>query len=213
MDRALRPLIRARPHDLVRLADPDPILTGTEPAWVGAALAAAPWIVIRRARAPAGHLAAGVRGPARHQRHAMLIPAGAAAGIARPEDLRPAASVIAPETPALAALRECRPILDGLGRPWGPTGSAGFELATGYPATTQDSDLDLLIRLGTLSGFTRAAALASQLSGLPARVDCHLETGHGAVALAELAAHPDKIALRTSDGPRLVMLEQAMMMS
>ena len=204
-------MILARPHDLVRLADPDPILTGTEPAWVGAALAAAPWIVIRRARAPAGHLAAGVRGPARHQRHAMLIPAGAAVGIARPEDLRPAASVIAPETPALAALRECRPILDGLGRPWGPTGSAGFELATGYPATTQDSDLDLLIRLGALSGFTRAAALASQLSGLPARVDCHLETGHGAVALAELAAHPDKIALRTSDGPRLVTLEQAMM--
>jgi phosphoribosyl-dephospho-CoA transferase len=211
VDRALRPLIRARPHDLVRLADPDPILTGTEPTWVGAALAAAPWIVIRRARAPAGHLAAGVRGPARHQRHAMLIPAGAAAGIARPEDLRPAASVIAPETPALAALRECRPILDGLGRPWGPTGSAGFELATGYPATTQDSDLDLLIRLGALSGFTRAAALASKLSGLPARVDCYLETGHGAVALAELATHPDKIVLRTSDGPRLVTLEQAMM--
>jgi len=204
-------MILAQPHDLVRLADPDEILTGTEPAWVGAALAAAPWIVIRRARAPAGHLAAGVRGPARHQRHAMLIPAGAAAGIARPEDLRPAASVIAPETPALAALRECRPILDGLGRPWGPTGSAGFELATGYPATTQDSDLDLLIRLGALSGFTRAAALASKLSGLPARVDCYLETGHGAVALAELAAHPDKIVLRTSDGPRLVTLEQAMM--
>ncbi len=212
MERALRPLIRARPHDLVRLAGPDAVLTGTEPAWVGAALAAAPWAVIRRAPAPAGHLAAGVRGPARHQRHAMLIPAGAAAGIARPEDLRPAASVIAPETPALAALRECRPILDGLGRPWGPTGSTGFELATGCPATTQDSDLDLLIRLDTLSGFTDATALASQLSRLPARVDCHLETGHGAVALAELATHPDKIVLRTSDGPRLVTLEQAMMM-
>ena len=205
-------MIEARPHDLVRLADPDEILTGTEPAWVGAALAAAPWAVIRRAPAPAGHLAAGVRGPARHQRHAMLIPAGAAAGIARPEDLRPAASVIAPETPALAALRECRPILDSLGHPWGPTGSAGFELATGHPAATQDSDLDLLIRLGTLSGFTRATALASQLSSLPARVDCLLETGHGAVALAELATHPDKIVLRTSDGPRLVPLEQAMMM-
>ena len=57
-------MIEARPHDLVRLADPDEILTGTEPAWVGAALAAAPWAVIRRAPAPAGHLAAGVRGPA-----------------------------------------------------------------------------------------------------------------------------------------------------
>lgn len=205
-------MIGTRPHDLVPLADPDEILTGTEPAWVGCALAAAPWAVIRRARAPAGHLAAGVRGPARHQRHAMLIPAGAAAGIARPEDLRPATSAIAPETPALAALRECRPILDGLGRPWGPTGSAGFELATGRPATTQASDLDLLIRLGTLSGFTRAADLARQLSRLPARVDCQLETAYGAVALAELATHPDKIVLRTSNGPRLVTLEQAMTM-
>jgi phosphoribosyl-dephospho-CoA transferase len=206
-------MIRARPHDLVRLAHPDEILTGTEPAWVGDALAAAPWVVIRRAPAPVGQLAAGVRGPARHQRHAMLIPAGAAASIARPEDLRPPASVIAPETPALAALRACRPILDGLGRPWGPTGSAGFELATGHPATTQASDLDLIIRLGTLSGFTRATALASQLSGLPARVDCLLETGPGAVALAELATYPDKIVLRTRSGPRLVTLEQAMMLS
>jgi phosphoribosyl-dephospho-CoA transferase len=165
-------MIGARPHDLVRLADPEEILTGTEPAWVGCALAAVPWAVIRRAPAPAGHLAVGVRGPARHQRHAMLIPAGVAAGIARPEDLRPAAGVIGPETPALAALRECCPIFDGLGRPWGPTGSAGFELATGRPATTQASDLDLLIRLGTLSGFACAAELAGQLSRLPARVDC-----------------------------------------
>jgi phosphoribosyl-dephospho-CoA transferase len=201
----------ARPHDLVRLADPDAILAGTEPDWVGAALAAAPWAVIRRAAAPAGHLAAGVRGSARHQRHAMLIPAEAVTGITRPEDLRPAAGVISPETPALAALRECRPILDGLGRSWGPTGSVGFQLATGCPATTQASDLDLLIRLGALSGFTCAAALACQLSRLPARVDCQLETGHGAVALAELAAHPDKIVLRTSDGPRLVPFDEAMM--
>jgi phosphoribosyl-dephospho-CoA transferase len=205
-------MIAARPHDLVRLADPDEILTGTAPAWVACALAAAPWAVIRRSAAPAGHLAVGVRGPARHQRHAMLIPARAAAGIARPEDLRPEASIIAPETPALAALRECRPILDCLGHPWGPTGSAGFELATGRPATTPASDLDVLIRLGTLSGFTRASALARQLSRLPARVDCHLETGHGAVSLAELATQPDKIVLRTSDGPRLVTLEQAMTM-
>jgi phosphoribosyl-dephospho-CoA transferase len=205
-------MISARPHDLVRLADPDEILTGTDPAWVACALAAAPWAVIRRSDAPAGHLAVGVRGPARHQRHAMLIPARAAACIARPEDLRPAASIIAPETPALAALRECRPILDGLGHPWGPTGSAGFELATGRPATTPASDLDLLIRLGTLSEFTRASAVAHQLFRLPTRVDCHLETGHGAVALAELATQPDKIVLRTSDGPRLVTLEQAMTM-
>jgi phosphoribosyl-dephospho-CoA transferase len=89
-------MILAQPHDLVRLADPDAILAGTEPAWVGVALAAAPWAVIRRAPAPAGHLAAGVRGPARHQRHAMLIPAGAVAGITRPEDLHPAASDISP---------------------------------------------------------------------------------------------------------------------
>ena len=206
-------MILARPHDLVRLADPDAILAGTEPAWVGVALAAAPWAVIRRAPAPAGHLAAGVRGSARHQRHATLIPAEAVAGITRPEDLRQAASVISPQTPALAALRECRPILDGLGRPWGPTGSVGFELATGCPATTQASDLDLIIRLSTLSSLSCPAALAGQLCRLAARVDCQLETGHGAVALAELATRPDKIVLRTSHGPRLITLEQAMAMS
>ena len=191
---------------------PRRMLTGTGPGWVGPAPPGTPRAVVRRGTAAGRTLPRRRPGPRpaptardahtsrgrRRRRPARRPPAGG--------------SVITPETPALAALRECRPILDGLGRPWGPTGSAGFELATGHRATTQASDLDLLIRLGTLCGFTRAADLASQLSKLPARVDCQLETGYGAVALAELATHPDKIVLRTNDGPRLVTLEQAMTM-
>lgn len=67
-----------RPHDLLRIADPGAHLTGSEPAWVGPSLAAAPWVVVRRSTAPTGQLAVGVRGQARHERHALFMPINAA---------------------------------------------------------------------------------------------------------------------------------------
>ena len=196
-------MIRYRPHDLVLLADPTALLTGSEPAWVGRALAAAPWVVVRRCTATVGHLAVGVRGSARHERHALLIPHTAAAAVTWPEDLRCTTSVLGARTAALAALQVASPLLDDLGCPWGPTGSVGFELATGRPTTTPASDLDLLIRTDTLPTPAWAAVLAGRLSTLPVQVDCQLETGAGAVALAELATAPPTLMLRTDAGPRL----------
>nr|BFE59528.1 hypothetical protein GCM10020063_040540 [Dactylosporangium thailandense] len=131
----------ARPHDLVHLTDGlAGGLPGAEPAWVADSLARAPWAVVRRGTAARGHLPVGMRGPARHQRHATAVPVQCVLTIARPEDLRCGAGP--PErTPALAALRAIRPALDELGPDWGPVGSAGFELATGMPVTTAASDL------------------------------------------------------------------------
>lgn len=200
-------MLAARPHDLVQLDDPAAVLTGAEPGWVARALTAAPWAVIRRAPALAGHLAVGVRGAARHERQALQIPTNAVVRLARPEDLRPGQGCATYRTPALAALHRCQPILDTLAHPWGPTGSTGFELATGHLTTTSDSDLDLLLRVDALPSQAWAADLVDRLSVLPTRVDCQLETPTGAVALAELATGADTILLRSDDGPRLVALD------
>jgi len=203
--RALSP-VAARPHDLIRLADLSALPTDAAPAWVGPSLADAPWVVVRRSVAPAGFLAVGVRGVARHERHAALIPLHTAARVVQPEDLRPTDAPTA-RTPALAALRQARVILDDLALTWGPGGSVGFELATGRPTTTSTSDLDLIIRTDAVPTPTWAADLIDRLSRLSARVDCLVETGIGAIALAELAAAPPTFVLRTNTGPQLVSIE------
>ena len=195
---------RPQPHDLLRIADPGTYLTGSEPVWVRTSLAAAPWVVVRRSTAPAGQLAVGVRGRSRHERHALLMPIEAAIACRRPEDLRPMAANGPARTPALSALRKAIPILHDLGLAWGPTGSVGFELATGRPTTTATSDLDLLVRAESLPTPAWAANLISRLSALPVRVDCQLQTPNGAAALAELATGPRTLVLRTSGGPQLV---------
>ncbi|WP_051740948.1 malonate decarboxylase holo-ACP synthase [Streptomyces xylophagus] len=195
-----------RAHDLIRLTDPAVLLTGTEPDWVARSLLTTPWVVVRRAEAPPGHLPVGVRGTARHERHAARIPLRAAARTVRPEELRPGDGT--DRTPALAALRQIGPLLDELGLPWGPVGSVGFERATGRPVTTAASDLDLIVRTETLPTPAWAAGLHNRLSDLPARVDCQIEMPAGAVALAELAAGPAQLLLRTRNGPRLTTYRQ-----
>jgi len=191
-----------RPHDLLRVRDVDALLADAAPAWTRASLTRAPWVVVCRAEAPAGQVAVGVRGRARHERHALFLPVSGVETVAAPESLRAPPAPAAGEVPAMRALRACRRILaDGLC--WGPTGSVGFELATGRATVTAASDLDLVIRRSALPSSRWAADLLVQLAELPARVDCQLDTPGGAVALVELAADPDTIVLRTSAGPEL----------
>ncbi|GAB3838854.1 malonate decarboxylase holo-ACP synthase [Dactylosporangium cerinum] len=190
-----------RTHDLVRLAD---VGTGAEPAWVAESLARAPWAVVRRGTAARGHLPVGVRGPARHQRHATEVPVHSVLGVARPEELRCDAAT-ADRTPALAALRALQPALDELGPGWGPVGGAGFELATGHAVTTAASDLDVIVRCDPLPGTEWAAALIEIFRAMPVRVDCLIETPAGAVAAAELASGADRVVLRTTGGACLIV--------
>ncbi|WP_155387735.1 malonate decarboxylase holo-ACP synthase [Catellatospora paridis] len=202
-----------RPHDLVRLGAPEVLLTGDAPGWVGDALARVPWVVVRRATATAGLLAVGVRGTGRHQRHAAEAPPAAVTGVAAPERLRsPPRHGPACRTPALVALHDLGPALDARKLVWGPVGSAGFELATGQPATGTESDLDIIVRMHELPDPGWAADLLTGLTDAAARVDCLLETPAGAVALAELAGGPALLVLRTADGPRLVTPEQVQAM-
>jgi phosphoribosyl-dephospho-CoA transferase len=123
-----------------------------------------------------------------------------------PEDLARLPPLPGRTIAALSTLETVHSLLDGSGLPWGPTGSVGFELATGVPTATPDSDLDLLIRVprGAPDVLTRLMALHQKLSLARVRVDCQIETSAGAVALAELIGEQADVMLRTVDGPRLV---------
>ncbi|MFC4529175.1 malonate decarboxylase holo-ACP synthase [Sphaerisporangium dianthi] len=193
----------ARPHDLLRLAG-DAALGAALPGWATASLAACPWAVVRRAPHPPGLIPVGVRGPGRGQRHAALVPAGAVTRRVPPEELNRQR----PRRPRLAAtlsavgLRLAAEL--GGGAAWGPTGSVGFELATGHPATHPASDLDLLLRTPHRLTPALAARLTTAFAALPSTVDCQLETPCGGVGLAEWARTGGPVMARTGHGPELV---------
>lgn len=183
-----------RPHDLLRLSTP--VRPAAAPGWVAAALAEVPWVV-RRATAGPGLIPVGVRGRTRADRFAFDLDALAVADVVRPEDLVPSSAPCGP--PALVALERARTVLEAT--VWGPTGSVGFELATGWSTVTPDSDLDLIIRAVTLPPLEELRRVHRDL---PAHADCLIETPDGALALAELVSGTRRALLRTAAGPRLV---------
>jgi phosphoribosyl-dephospho-CoA transferase len=210
MELAVMPGRPATTHDLIRLREPIAlIMDAAVPAWVEPALSRAPWVVVRRDHVRDGMIPVGVRGRVRHERFAAVVAIAEIAEQLSPEELTESRYVIArkrkDEAPALAALARVAPILTSRGHRWGPGGSVGFEIATGVTTATSSSDLDVIIRqdhwLGPLEAIDLRAVLAE--AAAPARVDVLLETPRGGVSLADLAAMPARLLVRTPDGPRL----------
>jgi phosphoribosyl-dephospho-CoA transferase len=207
-------------HDLIRPLEPIALTAdGSAPSWLGPALQRAPWVVVRRGHIRAGGIPVGVRGGTRSQRFAAWLAVADIAERRSPEELwdsvenRPTPGLAcAPRptrtgaVPALAALARVAPLLARRGYRWGPGGSVGFELATGVAMAAASSDLDLILRqAGRLEpGEARALRAALAEAAAPARIDALLETPCGGVSLAELAAAPTRVLVRTPDGPHLV---------
>jgi phosphoribosyl-dephospho-CoA transferase len=195
-----------RPHDLVWV-DPATVaeLVRDLPSWATAALATAPWVVVRRVLPFDGLLPVGIRGSGRSERCAAWLPPAAVVERRTPEDLAAARAWQGhprlAEIPALAALDAVATLLDGWN--WGPAGSVGFELATGQPTANSDSDLDILLRASSRLGSGEAGRLLTALATLPVHVDVAVETPLGACSLAEIAAG-GAVVVKTPSGPRMV---------
>jgi phosphoribosyl-dephospho-CoA transferase len=197
-------------HDLLRLRNVDELhWEEARPDWCSAVLHRAPWVVVRRNRAGSALLPVGIRGDARHQRAAAWLPIHAIEQIVTPQILarqrnwhgRPRTKLL----PALLALDAAAAILEeqGYGDRWGPGGSVGFELASGVPSVSAQSDLDLVLDAPEAIALRDAAALFTALGRLSARVDVLLETPLGAVALSDYASGKRAVLLRTPSGARL----------
>jgi phosphoribosyl-dephospho-CoA transferase len=193
-----------RPHDMLRLArGPELRYEGSVPAWVPESLARAPWVVVRRAPMQAGLIPVGVRGRARGERFAAWLAPDAVAAHVTPEYLAAARCWShvprARRVGCLRVLDAVDELCTSLGLAWGPTGSVGFELATGVPSAGVASDLDVVIRAPQPWSLEKAREMADYLNRLPARVDAQLEVPAGAVALDEYA-RGGQVLLRAPDG-------------
>ena len=198
-------------HDLLRLRNVDELhWEEAPPDWSSAALHRAPWVVVRRTRARSALLPVGIRGDVRHQRAAAWLPIHAVEQVVTPQILagrrtwhgRPRTKLL----PALLVLDAAAAILEqqGYGDLWGPAGSVGFELASGAPSVSAQSDLDLVLDAPEPIEVHDAAALFTALGRLSAQIDLLLEAPLGAVALSEYASGKRAVLLRTPSGARLV---------
>lgn len=189
-------------HDLLWGMTPQQ-LAADAPVWVVESIRAGHPVVIRRALSAPGLIAVGVRGPLREQRYATQMSVAAIQRRVRPEDL--CHVVIDRDLPAVRALDQLRPMLDGGGWVWGVSGSAGFELASGMVALHEGSDLDLILRTPHPLERSQAQKLLEVLDAAVCPVDLQLQTPFGAVALREWAGPTRRVLLKTASEACLVM--------
>ncbi|MDB5979892.1 MAG: mdcG [Pseudomonas sp.] len=191
------------PHDLL-WGLPVHALAADAPDWVAEALSLGQPVVVRRALVAADQVAVGVRGVRREQRYATVMKRMDIQRVVHPEQLTHVEHSGARCWPALRALRQVRPLMDALGLAWGVTGSAGFELATGFAALHKGSDLDLILRTPGFLSRDQAALLATQLDISGCRIDLQLQTPNGGIGLREWAGSSRQVLLKTSEGARLI---------
>ncbi|CEL32014.1 malonate decarboxylase holo-ACP synthase [Pseudomonas fluorescens] len=172
------------------------------PQWAVESLRVGQPVVVRRATSADGFVAVGVRGVLREQRLAAFMAVDSIACRVSPEALCHVDSDR--DVPALRALEQLRPMLDDCGWVWGVSGSAGFELASGFAAMHEGSDLDLILRTPHLLARNQARELVALFDQAACRVDMQLQTPFGAVALREWAGPSARVLLKNAHQACLV---------
>ncbi|WP_432217955.1 malonate decarboxylase holo-ACP synthase [Pseudomonas kribbensis] len=188
-------------HDLLWGMTPAQ-LPADAPQWAIDSLAAGQPVVVRRALSEDGFVAVGVRGRLREQRLAACMPVDSIACRVSPEALCHVESER--DLPVMQVLRQLRPVLDDCGWIWGVSGSAGFELASGFAAMHEASDLDLILRTPQLITRNQARKLVAVFDQAICRVDMQLQTPFGAVALREWAGNTSRVLLKNAHEACLV---------
>ena len=189
-------------HDLLWGMTPEQ-LPVEAPAWVSESISAGQPVVVRRALSAPDHIAVGVRGRLREQRFATVMSIDVISRRVKPEDLCHVS--IDRDVPAVHALNQLRPMLDDCGWVWGVSGSAGFELASGFQALHARSDLDLILRAPQPLDRLKAQALVRILDTAACQVDMQLQTPFGAIALREWAGPARRVLLKNAREACLVI--------
>lgn len=196
-------------NDLLMINDVNDLIGDfTDAPWINEAVKRAPLMVVRRAPLIDNVVPVGIRGANRSERHAAAILCSSIVEIIMPEQLTEGKlwrnNKHIRETHIFKTLETVDSILEGYGMVWGPTGSVGFELASGVQTVTDASDLDIIIRAESFLSVRTAQDIIKELSKVTAKMDIQLETPKGSVALAEYARGNSPVLVRTFNGPKLV---------
>ncbi|UGB33051.1 malonate decarboxylase holo-ACP synthase [Metabacillus sp. B2-18] len=198
------------PHDLLEIRAITDLVSFTEiPEWVENAIASAPFVVVRRAQAGEGLVAVGVRGQQRNERFASFLPVERIIRRISPEQLSREREWVGKSKDIFKHLELINRIMNKYSLVWGPTGSVGFELASKKDATTESSDIDIVIRLKKELTKELANSILTELNNeVKIRVDVQVDMKEGGFSLTEYATNGEKpILIRTINGPKLMKIE------
>lgn len=197
-----------QPHDLLKVSDLSQLEWKEDNEWVTASLRNAPFVVVRRAEQTNDFIPVGIRGEQRNQRQAAILHRNGIEEIFTPYILAQQKSwnLLDAQRQVLPVLKSIEKVAEIMGDwQWGPTGSAGFEIATGYPALKDTSDLDIVVYAPHPINRNEAVEVLEKLDSLPIRADIQIETNNGAFLLREwINKRTDSMILRTQKGPKLV---------
>lgn len=198
-----------RPHDIVRIHNVKKIVFDSKvPEWMDESLRQAPYLVVRRSPFIGDMVYVGARGFDRTQRLAGFVSQKSIMQQITPDKLAADKGWKTSERLRGTAMSHALDFVDGVvarhGFRWGPTGSVGFELASGTAVVNKNSDLDIVIRAMQFVSKDAIKQLETELEQSPVKVDALIETPFGAVALSEYARGDNPVLLRTINGPCLV---------
>lgn len=199
------------PHDLLWPSSRKALISNEVlPDWARSGrLAHAPVVVRREKPARPGLIPVGLRGETRSQRFPAYLHCNAVLRVVRPEALARNAAwqnrLTLLHFSAIALLKELAPHLDATGLCWGPTGSAGYTLATGLPVLHAQSDLDLVVRASAPLTPVQVAILRAVTGLASCRVDMQIDTGRGAFSFSEWAGEQGRVLVKTDLGPLLLV--------
>lgn len=195
-----------RPHYLLEINRSSLIADGAEvPDWVETSLYQVPFVVVRRATACDSMIPVGVRGGSRAQRFAAWVKPESVKREIAPSLLLPSCERIhSTAHGALKAFALLATRWRGANFNWGPAGSAGFELATGFPVVNAESDLDIVIYADQPMAMNDLMRTQADVADLDVEVDIQVETLTCGFSLSEYCReYPREIILKTQRGPLL----------
>jgi phosphoribosyl-dephospho-CoA transferase len=195
-----------RVHDLLLLRSGIASLTGAaKPAWATLQNPGDVWVVVRRAFAPEGLVAVGMRGVNRGQRWGGFANSADVKERLRPTQLSShMADCTRSAVPALTALSWLEERMDRSELDWGPVGSVGFELATRQQVVTETSDLDIALFAPTRFSKNAACELWRVMRTASVKIDVRVETPCCGFSLEEYAREEtEKVLVRLPESPQI----------
>jgi phosphoribosyl-dephospho-CoA transferase len=198
----------ACPHDLLELKSVESVHgIACAPEWVKKSLLTCCYAVARRARLSGNDIAIGVRGAERNERWAGSISSDDIKMVTRPFEIRTTNRMKPGREIAVPALRNLKSLENqwsGLELGWGPGGSVGFELVTGFPTATHSSDLDIVLFAPHHFSQDFANQLLLSAREIGNAIDVLVEAPECAFSLAEYATSGNgSIMLRSFAEPIL----------
>lgn len=191
-------------HDIVKFESIDVLEKTTPiPDWVFNAPAAKNYGVVRRMPIMDDMVPIGLRGNTREQRFGTFIHKSRIVEVMTPIELVDRIEGYTNEI-HLPTLKKIKQAFEQFNLRWGPTGSVGFELATGISVTTERSDIDVCIYMDAIDREL-LVEVGKFLKTLERRVDVQVELASvGAFLLHDFLKH-EKLGfvIRTPFGPQL----------